>query len=228
VTSGLSWWVSSPRADGRNRSRGNWRRERLDAVCWPACVGFSQTFLPGLNFTLHDSQDRVRPWARYACKSLAQFGITNCEFRQQMIPLVQQLPARDHNRIGALPTADLPRCKRVASTRRFRVNAAKVLGDRAARRSVSTKSIQLRVMPVAACSAPQYSLREEGLAPESHETAGVEVFGMQGPETHSLARLFCFSQTAFTRGSKLSPLRRTTSAIGESLHAPRFIALARS
>jgi hypothetical protein len=140
--------------------------------------------LPRLDITGDDSQQRVRLRIPYRFESTAQFGIADCEFRQQTIPLLHELAARDRNAIGALRTADLPRGKCVAATRRFLVNATKVLGDRAAGRGLSPKAMQLRVMPVAVRSPTQYGLRQERLAPESNETAGVEVFGMHGPETH--------------------------------------------
>ena len=117
-------------------------------------------------------------------ESMAPFGIANGELRPKVMPLVHELTARNGDVIGTPRAADLPRGKRIAATRRFGMNAAKVLGDRAARRGLRAKPVQLRVMHVALRSAPQYSLRQQRLTPEGNESAGVKILWMYGPETH--------------------------------------------
>ena len=151
----------------------------------------------------------------YELESMSQFGIADCESRQQVIPLVHELAARDRDVIGALGTADLPRFKRVAATNRFCVNATKVIGDRAAGRGLSAKSMQLWMMPVAVGSASQYSLRQEGFTPQSNEPAGVKVLGMHGPKAHASTRHRPRTAEAWKAHRRASPpARRSIRELG--------------
>ena len=108
----------------------------------------SRPLLPCLNITGHDSEQRVRLRPPYDFKSIAQCWIADRELRQKMIPLMHELTARDCDVTKASRSTDLPRCKRVAATRGVRVNATKILRDRAKRRNLSAESMQLRVMRV--------------------------------------------------------------------------------
>jgi hypothetical protein len=66
----------------------------------------------------------------------------------------------------------------------FRANASKVLSERTYRRHLRAKSVQLRVMQVAAGVSPQHCLRQESLSPQRDETAGVKILGVYGPQAH--------------------------------------------
>jgi hypothetical protein len=122
-------------------SGGAWRRPLQ-----PVVGQLSGPSFPCLNITAHDSEQRM--WLRtlYGFKSIAQFGIADRELRQETVPLIHDLTARDGNAIGAPRPADFPTCKHVASTHRLRVNATKILRDRATRTRVRAESMQLRVM----------------------------------------------------------------------------------
>ena len=63
-------------------------------------------------------------------------------------------------------------------------DGAKVAGDARLRVGGSLKPLQLRVPSVAARAPEQHRLREERFAPQGDEAGGVEVAGMDGPETH--------------------------------------------
>jgi hypothetical protein len=61
---------------------------------------------------------------------------------------------------------------------RLCVDATKIVGNRAKRRWLGAKSLQLRVMQVADGTAPQYRLRQECFPPEGNEATSVEIPGM--------------------------------------------------
>jgi hypothetical protein len=145
--------------------------------------------LPGLDIAGHNSEQRVRLRPLYDFQSIVQRWIADCELRQQMIPLVQELTARNCDVTNASRPTDLPRCKRVSATRAVRVNATKILRDRATRRHLSAESMQLRVLRVSVRAKAQYGLRQERLPPQRNEAAGVEVLGMHGPQPHSSTHL---------------------------------------
>ena len=47
------------------------------------------------------------------------------------------------------------------------------------------ESPQLRVVDIAARLSPENGLREQGFAPERHESPRVKIFGMERPESHA-------------------------------------------
>jgi hypothetical protein len=126
----------------------------------------------------------MRLRTRDSFESITQLRIAKGELGEQVIPLVHELTARHHNGSGAPRSADLPRRKRVAAGRRFHMEAAKILGDRAAGSSVLSKSMQLRMMTVSVRPAPQHCLRQKRLAPQRNQAARVKVLGMNRPQTH--------------------------------------------
>jgi hypothetical protein len=46
------------------------------------------------------------------------------------------------------------------------------------------ETVQLRVMPVTARLAAQDGAREQRFTPKRHESRGIEIPGVQGPESH--------------------------------------------
>ena len=144
----------------------------------------SCAFLPGLDVTGNDPKDRVRPGALHTFETSVGLRIARRELRHEMKPLVLELPSGHSDRTSATRRADLACCERVATMDGLRVDAAKVVRDRAERRRLSAESLQLRVTLVTVRASPEHRLRQERFSPQRHEPASVEVLRMHGPETH--------------------------------------------
>jgi hypothetical protein len=137
-----------------------------------------------------------------------------------MIPLVHELTARDCYVTKASRPTDLPRCKRVATTRGVQVDATKILRDRAKGRNLSAESMQLGVMRVSIRATSQYGLRQERLAPQRNEAASVKVLGVHGPKTHSSAYHRADVQALVAESSR-QLARRSSRPSGSMPRGPR-------
>ena len=106
------------------------------------------------------------------------------EFGLEVLPLVKQL-ASGFFEVGTEPGAgDFGGVEVVASALGFVGEAGQEGGDSRNRARMRAEARELRVFGVAAGSSLQDFLGEEGLAPGGDETFGVEVAGMEGPESH--------------------------------------------
>ena len=102
-----------------------------------------------------------------------------------MLPLVQQLPTGLGDRsIRTTGRDDASRVERVAARRGLVGDGTQVGGDAGEWVGGGSKTLQLRVPRVAASATEQHCLREECLAPQCHQTGGVEMVRMDGPQTH--------------------------------------------
>ena len=115
---------------------------------------------------------------------LRNSGSRLASFARDMTPLMVDLAASHGDDARALRQVNLPPRERVAATHSLRVNAPKIVSNRAKRRRLSAESFQLWVTQVTVRATPEHSLSQEPFPPQSHKPASVEVLRMHGPETH--------------------------------------------
>src|SRR5262245_55854777 len=101
--------------------------------------------------------------------------VAGAQLPAEMAPFVRELAARDGDSPGALPAPDLVRRESVAAGRRLRVHQPQVTRDAGDGPRLGAKARELWMMLVAARAPAQHRLRQQSLAPQRAEPAGVEI-----------------------------------------------------
>ncbi len=97
---------------------------------------------------------------------------------------MKKLAPRADNRFGRPCMSNFSGIERIAAPYRFIVNSSKVERNGCKRVRMGPKACELRVVPVAFCFAEQDLLREQRFAPERNQSPGIQIFGMERPESH--------------------------------------------
>jgi len=124
------------------------------------------------------------------------------------MPLVLDLSARHGDETEAARWTDLSRRERVAAMDGLRMNAAKIIRDRAERRRLSAESLQLRVMQITGRAPSEHRLRQEPFSPQGDEPAGVEILGVHGPETQVSSPFVIHRTQPSARANALARFRK--------------------
>ena len=111
------------------------------------------------------------------------------ELAAKMVPLVQKLALGLGDRPDTASGCHNTGCVEVVATcGGLLTDGDKIPGDTLHWVSSRAKALQLWMPCVAASTAEQYGLREQGLAPQRNEPDAVEMTGMEGPETHEIVQ----------------------------------------
>jgi hypothetical protein len=105
-----------------------------------------------------------------------------------MTPLVTQLASRYRNYLyiacDIAGAANPSSIEVVSASRGFVVNNLKVRRDGLRGIAGLLESQELRMVKISVRSASQYRLRQQRFPPERDETAGIEISGMERPQSH--------------------------------------------
>jgi hypothetical protein len=105
-----------------------------------------------------------------------------------MIPFVEQLAPRYWNCLWLASehsgATNLSSIEVVSASRGFVVNNLKVRRDGLRGIAGLLESQELRMVKISVRSASQYRLRQQRFPPERDETAGIEISGMERPQSH--------------------------------------------
>ena len=126
----------------------------------------------------------MRRWNFYRRKSAQPFRVALPQLSFQVPPFVKQLAARFLDSPAGSPTPDFPSIKFVFAFHGFVVDGFQV--GRQSRRWIFRfrKAEKLRMMFVTARRAAKNLLRQQRLAPERDQSARVEIFRVERPESH--------------------------------------------
>ena len=106
------------------------------------------------------------------------------QFCAQVRPFVEQLAVGFLQPDCLCAPGNFGTVEGITAVGRLRVHGFEEGGDGCDGFCVRLKTEELRVMAVAFGFAAENFLRQQGLAPESDEAFGVEIFRVQGPESH--------------------------------------------
>jgi hypothetical protein len=95
-----------------------------------------------------------------------------------------KLPSRCVECDAGTGAAEFPPVERISAAVCLGHHLFKITIDGRERGCVRTKALELWMMPVSLGVTPEHGTREQALAPERHQSAGVEIPGMQRPEAH--------------------------------------------
>lgn len=101
-----------------------------------------------------------------------------------MLPLVGELALRCAECDVPTPRTELPAIERIPAPCRLNGHRTEIGVDCSERHWVRPEALKLWMMPVSLGRALEHGAREEALPPECNQSFGVEVLGMQRPETH--------------------------------------------
>lgn len=104
-----------------------------------------------------------------------------------MLPLERKLAGTDGDGLDRPDRAEPGPIEGIATCHGLGMDSGQVRVDGKARLGVSPETLQLRMAGVAASLPAEHRPGQQGLAPQRHEPLRVEIFGVQGPETHDVA-----------------------------------------
>jgi len=113
-----------------------------------------------------------------------QRTISHRQLLKQMMPLMLDLAGRDGNERLDADATDLAAVERITASRRFGMNASQVGTDRRTRRSLAVKTLELRVISIAAGVSAQHGSSQQRFSPQCDKALRIEVSRMQRPESH--------------------------------------------
>src|SRR6186997_1217995 len=101
-----------------------------------------------------------------------------------MVPLVGQLATRFDNESATPGGAEPGPVELISSRNCLPMDLGKIPVKADNRCGARAETIQLRVMPVTTSLAAQNGPCEQRFTPERHQSPGIEISGVQGPESH--------------------------------------------
>lgn len=123
-----------------------------------------------------------------ACGSVGGRG-ADPQLPTKMDPLERELPPTQGNASGGPGPPGLGGVEPVPAPSRLGVYAGQIRIDRCQRCGVRAEALELRMMPVAPGAALKNGLGEQGFTPERHQTLGVQVARVNGPDPQEPWRL---------------------------------------
>ena len=153
-----------------------------------ACPRSAAAALPGLDRSVADAKERMGIGHRGAGPFSPHGRTATAELAAQMLPLMEQLATGYDDHGSLVVESELAPVERESSGGRLIVYGLQIARDGAQRCPVLSEALELRMVQVAACVAAQDLPCEQGLAPQGHESAAIEIFGVNGPEPHGRQR----------------------------------------
>src|SRR5690606_28169611 len=105
----------------------------------------------------------------FGCADRAQppivLGIALGELAQQVLPFVEQLAAREEQRLDLAHAPDLAAIETITAPQRFCVDRIQVAGNGHSRCGMGAEALELRMMAITDRKAAQHSARQERFAP---------------------------------------------------------------
>lgn len=108
-------------------------------------------------------------------------GIALRELAQQVLPLVEELAARDEQRLDLAHASYLAAIETITSPQRFCVDRVQITRYRYARSGMVAKALELRMMAIADREVAQHGTRQQRFAPPRDEPSSIEIARVQGP-----------------------------------------------
>ena len=104
-----------------------------------------------------------------------------------MLPLKRQLSPRGRHLEPRPERSDFAAIERVPPRRGLNQDRPKISIDRAEWQSLRAKALELRMVAIAPGLSSEDCASKQAFAPERDQAPGVEILGMNGPESHSVA-----------------------------------------
>jgi hypothetical protein len=114
----------------------------------------------------------IHPWA------------TRFESEQKMLAFKSELSSSCAECDASTPRTDLLSIERIPPFFGLNRHRSEIDVDCSTRRRMRAKALELGMMAVSLRRASEYRAGEQALSPERNQTFGVEVLGMECPETH--------------------------------------------
>ena len=124
-------------------------------------------------------EGKLGSWEAIQVRRVARF-----EFFSQQGGLVLDLPPRDLHRMAASMRQDAGPLILIPSAITFLPHPDKVIVDSSPGIVLLQHPLGLRVVPVSGRSSGHYPLDQEGFPPQSAQPRGVQVAGVDAPQSH--------------------------------------------
>ena len=177
---------------------------------WLCGLPWSLRTLPVGDRSSRDREALVRARLLCALGSPAG-GVADLELAEQVSPLVLQLSGRDgHRRVSARSVSDLRSVEPISALAGLVEDTGEIAVECGQGARSSAEARQLRMVVVAARAAGEYRPSQQTLSPERHQTAGIEMTRMNGPEPHDGS---CRTTASGSSGPRAPPRARRAACL---------------